>query len=1464
MDSYSTAQFIHLDVRSSSLVLGADNHVQIRFALDRYMPLGSTIEVQIDFTRLSVPNGRATVRGHSHGMFERMARWDESTSSLVMTTAHGIPARTNLSVSVLFVNSDASKISSSLEVSVSSRSDYFTSRRSKSVATVGKLVAAHSQILMEVPSSKGNLSSGPPNMSKSIMMDLTALNSVFVSSIALDVPSSAQTVDVYYKQGSYESAIRNLSEWRLLGRAYTQSLKRDNDGFIRLRLSDLGTHFSEAEARQLGQDMSDPAGIPGVTSPQTWLGPRPHWVENSPQYMSSSLGRGVDVKQVFNLSKSALWHSGNGTSIWSEMGCPHLPKCPQDWPFNKRQWLAMDTQVCYTMSAFRTTFPNHTQAPAYYYGGTLRSNIDAEDWYSAHYKHFELQYSMGGLEGPWHVALRGEAQAPRSVQWPEPSPGETQGPRVVWAGGDKAQEFFFQPITARYWRIVFEDTFGFGFVALQSIEFFGFKSPWCSSSKWCQHSHLCRNAHDNAVSAHYSQDVQDWPKVTLHDNGLALTAGLHSLLLSGSHGFFMSETKARRSDVSQASASLLLHHAAQIDRVCATGSSTCAQNAKARIEPEYVLKQWTSPVGALKHLRLPTRLDLCFRSWRILVKGITNSSSGGPVYGGAPVCLNDIVLYSQAGPDWIVQQVSADDIAVHNASSELDGYPVTNAFDGNIRTGNDRGNITTFCWDTKDKWKWISLTFKNETCLEGYAVFQTDDIFRLTEWELQGLQDEMKWVTIDRRRHMAAGNLLSNFALSQELITDYLFANGLTYGFSNPMNPNLNDESPRLYRFDGIVEGWSIHQIVSGGGAHDVEHFVIDQEHFLGVARSMTSAGPGQNSEILRWNGLAFVSDHKLQIGWCTSIEYFKSNASHYIVASDHGQGVPFDSVELVILQYQGAAAGWRELQRAALPSAASIHDIILISAFQNVYLVAAVSPFNDLCQGAFSCMQSAVFECDENNRTQDIRFHRDGHVMVQGGVLQRTPRCRWVIAPPNSAEVAVYFEHVHSLACCFRITVSSCADATCTNRTILSQYSPTADHAGNLDAIGKMNTSSPTGVLAMELERFTQHMAGGTSTPQSTEEYLRMRFTSTETMPVKGSLEIFRWRNADTEEPRDRFESTSSVSLASKDGNDQVALDLEHFERDGKSYVVVPSVLSSVPTSPSADTLIYELQSGSLTLSERLEGEPAVRCRHINKDGLDYLLLASYSANLQVFRWSGTRFESSTSYPGAISNVETIAIGDSILISAVDSPGDSVHAYWRSSSPEPTWIRLLRWNDAMVWHGTIEFSHAFTPSASFVIRQLKETTLLASRNRTFVATLRPDRSLPPGVTIRISDIAGAHHSDISVDVMGPDAATFSGAGTWIQSTRELRLQTSKWITSQHNVSFRFSLDKDFEPRAALNARIACEGQIIILPQTMENIGKYWPAQTGRLRQDCNVGYSAVDGFPCRECASGFYKVACM
>jgi hypothetical protein len=185
-----------------------------------------------------------------------------------------------------------------------------------------------------------------------------------------------------------------------------------------------------------------------------------------------------------------------------------------------------------------------------------------------------------------------------------------------------------------------------------------------------------------------------------------------------------------------------------------------------------------------------------------------------------------------------------------------------------------------------------------------------------------------------------------------------------------------------------------------------------------------------------------------------------------------------------------------------------------------------------------------------------------------------------------------------------------------------------------------------------------------------------------------------------------------------------------------------------------------------------------------------------------------------------------------------------------------------VRWTDALRWHGSLHYWDAFTPSAQFVVRQLREITLLPSYNRTYVATLKLDRPLPPDVFIKISRIAGVEQINSNVVVFGQDAMTFDGKAYWSESAKTLVLKTSQWIYPEHEVSFGFSIGKGFLPRRALNALISGNGAVTLLTQDMECIGNGFPALTGRLRQDCRTGYTAIDGWPCVACVPGTYKVS--
>jgi hypothetical protein len=1493
MDAYSSARFTELEVRPSSLIYGADNRVQVDFSLDRLMPSGSKIQIHVDPLRLKLSNGEGTVFGRSRIWFEPAAKWIDEPPGLVVTSTQNIPAHTRLSFSVMFVNSDDATGSADLDVQVSSRSDFFSSLLGQSWASAGRLKSAAVLTRMVGPAFS---STAMPKFRKIIMMDITVLGSVFISSLDVHLPSNvtSQTLDIYYKEGSYASAKKNLTEWRLLGRVTTQDLPRHGNVAVRLRLSDLKSQFSEGEARQYADQMQDLAGLAGFTPIQTWLGARPSWVNNSARHMSSTLGSGVDLRKVFNLSHAGLWHSGNGTGTWSEAGCPHLPKCPVHWPFDKNQWIAFDTGVCYTLSAFRTVFPNYTQAPTYNFGGIKRNNINEDDWSQAHFRYFELQYSTTGLQGPWRAALNGEAQA-----------------------GQSNQHFPFQPVTARYWRLLLMDNFGFGYFALKSIEFFGFESPWCADSRWCQASQECQTTQNDLISVQYNQDA------SLQQYGLALTAGLHSFMLSASHGLLVSDSDRRRSDVGKSDGTLMLHHAAQIDR----------KNDKARIEMER-----TFPLGKTKHLRLPTSSKLCHSRFRLVVKEMFNLTTGHGGASGRNVCLDQFALFEQMDPQWIVHNISSAQIAV-DASSQLSGYLAETATNGQFAPGNlSSSSSATFCWNSEmiKPDEWISVTFPHSICVAGYALLDHDNQLSFSAWELQGSDDGGNWTILDRRRHeISKQRLWRKFALAESRPANYLFSNGLTYGYALSNEGGVEGESPRLHRFDDDAETWALGQLLGGGGVHDVEHFVVGQEHFLALARSLTSAGPEGVSEVMRWDGQAFVADHTLPIGWCTSIAYFAHNSSHYLVASDHGRDAPYTSSEVSVLKYQGATGGWAEVQRISQSPTSSIHVVQPYSAAGNLFLFVALSPLSTDCHGAFSCMQSAVFECDAGNRTQEISLHSSGYLVADAN---HSSRCRWIVAPPKASSVTLTFTKLDIVPCCRQIIVYSCADATCVSKTMLDNLVD----SGSLDKI-----SSSTGVLAVEYATYFPEVNVVHTSQPTSGTFFEARFDTTVAEPGPGSLITYKWKDkvvtvdycsneadcraragcdegwcfegtcfrgytdpgcsavedggryAGQEEGfwcfsgrsdsycpsvpsvQGQFETESDGEhVMHLDGVDTVALDLEPFEsahNPGEHFLAVATVPSS-PLETSSDSLVYKLSSGRLQVWQRLAGPPAVRCKHIRKDGLDYLLIASYAGNSSIYRWN-TIADSGIGRNGftiaghlpvsRTLSLEAFEAGGAVLLSLTASSGSKNGSLSASGSDsasgsgpmsQTTVVHVLRWMDALQWHGSFEYTDAFMPSASFAVRQLRETTLVPSGNRTYVATFQSDRSLPPGSTIRIMRITGVEQSEQHVEIFGQDAPVFGGLGLWEQASETLQITATRWIGSDHQISVGFSIGKGYKPRSALYAQISCSGSVIILPQDMETFGNGWPAQTGRLRQDCTRGHTAIDGWPCTACPPGTYK----
>ena len=369
-----------------------------------------------------------------------------------------------------------------------------------------------------------------------IMFDVDVTSNLFVSSFELEDQRPVSkfgiqnTISVYYKSGSFteqrrcnrrnqncSGSIYNLSEWRYLGQTLAEP---SPSGHISFKISDLNGDISEINQGWCTSE-SLFACSPGQQPFTTWLGPQPTWAENSDAYMSSKFDDSVNITDVLIQNNLSIWHSGGeGTSDDSsimESGCPNLPFCPQSWPYNKNQWLAFDLKACYTLSGFRTRLPSLAMSPTYKFKNVTRTDkyftnsTEKLDWWQrAQFKDFSFEFSNAGINGPWTAALTDVGQT-LYTQW---------------------QEYFFQPITARYWRLFMHNNFGFGYMAIGAIEFFGSESIWCQDSKWCASAVLCNTQSDETVTL--SQSLRS--DGGLQTNMLGLISGVHSFFIRSTLG----------------------------------------------------------------------------------------------------------------------------------------------------------------------------------------------------------------------------------------------------------------------------------------------------------------------------------------------------------------------------------------------------------------------------------------------------------------------------------------------------------------------------------------------------------------------------------------------------------------------------------------------------------------------------------------------------------------------------------------------------------------------------------------------------------------------------------------------------------------------------------------------------------------------------------------------------------------
>jgi len=125
-----------------------------------------------------------------------------------------------------------------------------------------------------------------------------------------------------------------------------------------------------------------------------------------------------------------------------------------------------------------------------------------------------------------------------------------------------------------------------------------------------------------------------------------------------------------------------------------------------------------------------------------------------------------------------------------------------------------------------------------------------------------------------------------------------------------------------------------------------------------------------------------------------------------------------------------------------------------------------------------------------------------------------------------------------------------------------------------------------------------------------------------------------------------------------------------------------------------------------------------------------DYPVFVPVSGYSAVYLWTGLNFTLAGHLP--VSNSTNLAafVSEDAVYFAIAAPLPS-----SGTGVQEVTVKVARWLDATEWLGALHYSNAFTPRAAFVVRELRETTLVASANRSYVATMRPDRRLPAGMT---------------------------------------------------------------------------------------------------------------------------------
>jgi len=176
----------------------------------------------------------------------------------------------------------------------------------------------------------------------------------------------------------------------------------------------------------------------------------------------------------------------------------------------------------------------------------------------------------------------------------------------------------------------------------------------------------------------------------------------------------------------------------------------------------------------------------------------------------------------------------------------------------------------------------------------------------------------------------------------------------------------------------------------------------------------------------------------------------------------------------------------------------------------------------------------------------------------------------------------------------------------------------------------------------------------------------------------------------------------------------------------------------------------------------------------------------ARYQTQPSIYRWTGSLFVFAGLVPGVgVSGLDVTTIrGTQYLAVASRYNGTNFN----------TDSQVVRFADAVAWHGAITYSDNYAPSAHFPTRTIAASSSVSNAFSRIDVALQADRALPSLSRITIGGLEGVQTASGTLPLAGRDSALFNNTLSWDRATHTAVFTLAAPLSGGEGVALAFTL----------------------------------------------------------------------